>query len=403
MDQVALLKRLIQIDSTNPPGNTEKIAAFIKKYLKELRVPCQTFTFKKGLVNLVCRVGSKNSRKTILFTPHIDTVPATGTWRHGPLSGKISGGKIFGRGSSDCKINVAAALELLRLFKTGKIALNNLDLVFAFCCDEETGSAWGTIPLVKKLGAIDYGVVLDADEFEMITAQKGLLHLRVELFGKEAHGAYPERGRSAVEAGVRILSEIMDKAFLEEPAGGDDLVQMSLRDDFAKAATSGFSFRRHPLLKKPTLNVGRFCGGDKVNIVAGDAFFELDFRYLPGMRKEDIIATLTRVIKKHHIPYRLKTLAWQDAIEIDKNLISLVTLKEVLKSHKITPRLKASFGATVINFLQDQGIKSFAFGFGSSGTAHAKNEYARISHLKKGAAVLLDYVKTLDNKLHNSL
>jgi succinyl-diaminopimelate desuccinylase len=399
MEQAGLLKKLIQIDSQNPPGNTEKIIAFIKQYLGDLRVKSRIFEFKKGYLNLVCEIKSLNSRKKILLTPHIDTVPVTGKWRFPPLSGEIAGDKIFGRGASDCKINVAACLELIRLLRTGKILLDNLDLVFAFCCDEEAGSYWGTIPLVKKLKNIDYGLVLDSDEFDIITAQKGLLHLRVELVGKEAHGAYPERGINAVEKGVGILKEIMDQAFLEEPGKTDDLTLMSLRDDFKRTTVNGFSYRRHPLLKKPTLNVGRFGGGDRVNVVAGEAYFELDFRYLPGMRKEDIIATVERLIRKYKIPYRLKILAWQDAIEVEKDLISLVTLKKILKKHKIAPRLKASFGATVINFLQDRNIKSFAFGFGSSGTAHTKNEYARLSQLKKGAVVLLDYVRTLDQRV----
>jgi acetylornithine deacetylase/succinyl-diaminopimelate desuccinylase-like protein len=50
----------------------------------------------------------------------------------------------------------------------------------------------------------------------------------------------------------------------------------------------------------------------------------------------------------------------------------------------------------VINFLQDKGIESFAFGFGSKGQAHVKNEYVKINNLYKGVEVLEDYVKELD-------
>ncbi|MFH1771636.1 MAG: M20/M25/M40 family metallo-hydrolase [Candidatus Omnitrophota bacterium] len=245
MDAVNLLQELVRIDSQNPPGDEREIAAFIQKFLKAINVEFKVYEFKKSRPNLICQLKSDNCKKKLLLTPHLDTVPATGNWKFPPLSGKLYKGNIYGRGATDCKSNVAVVLSLIEKLKS-KEPLKNLDLIFAFTSDEETGSRYGTIPLMKYLRGIDYGVVLDADEFDIIVAQKGLLHLHVELFGKEAHGAYPERGISAVEKGVEILYEIKKRKF---------------------------KYETHKLLKKPTLNVGRFEGGDKVNIVAGYAFF----------------------------------------------------------------------------------------------------------------------------------
>jgi succinyl-diaminopimelate desuccinylase len=366
---VKLLQNLIRIDSQNPPGDERKIISFIRDYLKQLGVSSKVYEFEKNRPNLVCEIKAKHPKRKILFTPHIDTVPATGKWRFGPLCGKIYKGKVYGRGATDCKVNAACTLYLIKILKEKKIELKNLDLVFAFCADEETGSYYGTIPLVRRLKGIDYGIVLDADDFNIIVAQKGLLHLRVELFGKEAHGAYPERGINAIEKGVNILKEISEYRL---------------------------PYKTHILLKKPTLNIGRFVGGDKVNIVAGYCFFELDIRYLPSMQKKQIIAAIERIIKKQKIKYKIKILAHQGPIEIDKNSLPITILRQVLKKHKIQSKLKPSFGATVINFLQNRGIESFAFGFGTKGQAHAKNEYVRINNIHKGIAVLGDYIKSLD-------
>ncbi|MFA5337661.1 MAG: M20/M25/M40 family metallo-hydrolase, partial [Candidatus Omnitrophota bacterium] len=262
-----LLQKLIKIDSQNPPGNEKEIIYFIQSYLKGLGVASKIYEFKKDRLNLVCKLASRNSKKKILFTPHVDTVPATGTWRVHPFSAKVYKGKVYGRGATDCKVNVAAALYLIKRLKEEKIILKNLDLIFAFTGDEETGSHSGIIPLAKYLKGTDYAVVLDSDEFDIIVAQKGLLHLRVELTGREAHGAYPEEGINAVEKGVFILNEILTKKF---------------------------PFVAHTLLKKPTLNIGRFNGGDKVNIVAGYAFFEIDIRYLPGTKEKEIIRSIEK-------------------------------------------------------------------------------------------------------------
>jgi succinyl-diaminopimelate desuccinylase len=366
---VRLLQNLIAIDSQNPPGDERKIISFIRNYLKKLGVASKIYKFKKNRPNLVCKIKSKYSKRKILFTPHLDTVPATGKWRFGWLSGKIYKGKIYGRGATDCKANIACALYLIKILKKKKIQLKNLDLIFAFCADEETGSYHGTIPLANFLKGVDHGIVLDADDFNIIVAQKGLLHLRVELFGKEAHAAYPERGINAIEKGVNILKEIIERKF---------------------------NYKPHTLLKKPTLNIGKFSGGDKVNIVAGHAFFELDIRYLPAMSKEEIISDIEKIVKKQKIRYKIKILAHQDPIEIEKNTPVIIILRQVLRKHKIQSQLKPSFGATVINFLQDKGIESFAFGFGSKGQAHVKNEYVKINNLYKGVEVLEDYVKELD-------
>jgi len=364
-----LLQKLIKIDSQNPPGNERKIIYFIRNYLKSLGIASKIYEFRKDRLNLVCKLTSKNSKKKILFTPHVDTVPATGKWRLPPLSAKIYKGRIYGRGATDCKINVAAALYLIRKLKEERVALKNIDLVFAFTGDEETGSHNGIIPLAKHLKGIDYGVVLDADGFDIVVAQKGLLHLRVELTGCEAHGAYPEKGINAVEKGVFMLNEIL---------------------------TRKFPYEAHTLLKKPTLNIGRFDGGDKVNIVAGYAFFDIDIRYLPKMEEKEIIKSIEKIIKKQKIKYKIKILAHQSPLEIDKNIPVIKILRSVLKKNNIEGKLQPSFGATVITFLKDVGIESFAFGFGSKGNAHTKNESVKIANLDKGVKVLKDYVRRLD-------
>ncbi|MFA5271163.1 MAG: ArgE/DapE family deacylase [Candidatus Omnitrophota bacterium] len=366
---ISLLQNLIKIDSQNPPGNEKEIILFIRDYLNKLGVSSKIYEFKKDRPNLVCALSSKNSKKKILFTPHVDTVPAGKAWRFEPFTGSVHKGKLYGRGATDCKANVACALYLIKKLKETKTILNNIDLVFAFTGDEETGSHKGLIPLVRHLKNIDYGVVLDADDFDIVVAQKGLLHLRVELIGKEAHGAYPERGINAVAAGVHILEEILKRKE---------------------------KYKQHALLKKPTLNIGRFIGGDKVNIVAGDAFFELDIRYLPSMKKEGIVKEIENIVKKQKIKYRIKILAYQKPIEIDKNMPAVKILQATLKNNKIGAKLKPSFGATVINFLIDKGIESFAFGFGSKGNAHTKNEYVKISNLENGVKVLEEYVRKLD-------
>lgn len=364
-----LLQILIRIDSQNPPGNEKEINQFIRNYLQSASTPTRIYEFQKNRTNLVCELKSKKSRKKILLTPHVDTVPATGKWKFPPLSGKIHKGRIYGRGATDCKANVAVVLSLIKEIKEQGTRLNNLDLIFAFTGDEETGSRYGIRPLMRYLRGIDYGIVLDADEFDIVVSQKGLLHLKIKIVGQEAHGAFPERGINAIEKSISILEEIRNLKIFSQS---------------------------HPLLKQPTLNIGKFEGGEKVNIVAGHAIFEIDIRYLPGMDHNRIIEKVKNIIKKHKVDYKIEILAQQNPIEIDKNSFLIRSLKKVLERLDINVKLKASFGATVINFLTDKGIDAFAFGFGSRGCAHIKDEYVQIDNLYRGVEVLKQYITELD-------
>ena len=366
---ITLTQKLINIDSSNPPGKEKEVISFIQSYLAELGVPSKIYEFKKERPNLICAINSINRRKKIVLTPHIDTVPVTGCWRFGPFSGKVYKGRIYGRGATDDKGNAAVALYLIKILKQEKILLKNLDLVFAFTADEETGSDYGIKPLLKKLRGVDYGIVLDSGEFDIVVAQKGLLHIKIEIFGKEAHGAYPERGINAIEKSVYILKDILKEKLTPHA---------------------------HPLLKETTVNIGTIQGGEKVNIVAGYNSFELDIRYIPPFKKEMIIKKIRKIIERYKVRYKIQILASQEPLQIRKTHFLIKELKRVLRHYRITPCCKPSFGATVINFLKDKGIDTFAFGFGSKGCAHTTNEYVKIDNLVKGVKILKTYLLQLD-------
>ena len=369
---ISLTQKLIRINSQNPGATEKEIAYFIRDYLMGLGLKAKIYEFEKDRLNVVARIPSRRRRKRILFTPHIDTVPVTGKWRYPPLSGKIVNGRIYGRGATDCKSNVGVSLAVIKELAESKFKPQNLDIVFAFTADEETGSEFGMKPLIKKLKGIDYGVVLDVDEFDIIIAQKGLLHLRIEVFGREAHGAFPEKGINAIEKSIYALSRLFKE---------------------------GLPCKSHSLLKKPTINIGTFYGGDKVNMVAGHAAFELDIRFPPPLNKERIVSRLKLIFSKYLPKYKLTVLAHQEPIEVDRNSFLIKIVEDTLKRYRIKPVLKASFGATVINFLKNEGIEAFAFGFGTEGCAHAKNEYVAIANLTNGVKVLKDYIVSLDRYL----
>lgn len=364
---IKLTQKLIQIDSQNPPGDESKIAHFIKGYLDKIGVRAKLYEFKKRRLNVVATLRGRNQKRALLITPHLDTVPQGKNWRFNPFLGKIDKGKLYGLGATDCKGNLACALESINsIVEDGSILEYNL--IFATTADEESGSRLGLIPLLER-GILKptEAVVLDSDDFNIIITQKGLIHLKVKIQGKRAHGAYPWRGVNAIDIALKILKDLKAKKFV---------------------------YPKNKYLRPPTLNIGTISGGDKVNIVADWCEFELDFRFLPGMQAEKILKEMKRIIKKYSKKYKIEIEAIQKPYSIDKDYPLIDYLLRAMRKIKIKSHIKGSEGATTMTFFQHKNIPAVATGFGSRGCAHTADEYVKIDNLYKGAIALEVFLKT---------
>lgn len=362
---ISLTQKLIRINSENPPGDEWRLACFVKGYLEKLGLKTKVYEFKKRRSNILATLEGAN-RRSLLITPHLDTVPAGKNWHSKPFLGTISAGRIYGLGATDCKGNLACGLEAINSIVEDGIILD-YNLIFAATADEESGSGLGLLPLLEKdILKADAALVLDSDDFEIIVTQKGLLHLKVKLEGKRAHGAYPQRGINAIDAAMDIIKEIKSRKF---------------------------SFAGNKYLKPPTINIGTIKGGDKVNVVADWCEFELDFRFLPGMKAEDFLKGLESIIRRHTKKFEIETEGLQQPYYIKETHPLVSGLKRACARFKIKARVRGSEGATVITFFQDKNIPAVATGFGSAGCAHTSDEFANIGNLCKGAMVLVEFLK----------
>jgi len=363
---VKLTQKVLSIDSQNPPGNEAAIGRFVASDMRSLGLEVRVKEFVKGRTNVIATLKgtwprAKASREAVLLTPHIDVVPVGTGWKFPPLSGRIVGDKIYGRGASDDKGNLACAMEVMRSLVEDGVRLKR-DLIMAATADEETGSKQGILPLLQhKILQPKVAVVLDSDDFDLVVAQKGLFHIRVQVFGKKAHGAYNWRGVNAIEQAAQIINGLK---------------------------AHKFTFKKHPLLRPPTVNIGVIKGGDKVNIVADFCEFAVDIRFLPGMTAKQILADVRRIASKVTKKFKIVIDDLQQPYEISQNHPAVRAYFNANKKMRIPAVLKGSEGATVITFFQKHGIPAFATGYGAGGTAHTTDEYAQVSTLVKGAQVL---------------
>jgi len=364
---IRLTKKLIGIDSQNPPGNEFRIACFVKNYLRTVGIKVKTYEFKEKRSNIVAVLPGINNKRSLLITPHLDTVPSGRSWSFKPFSGKIHKNRIYGLGATDCKGNLACALEAINSLVEDKRVLG-YNLIFAATADEESGSDLGLIPLLEN-GIIkaDAAVVLDADDFNIVITQKGLIHIKVKIKGKRAHGAYPWRGENAIDIALDIIKDLKD-----------------LR----------LSYKKNKYLRPPTMNIGTIKGGDKVNVVADWCEFELDFRFLPGMSAQDLLKRTGKIMRRHTRNFKIEIEGIQEPYYIDKTHPLVTYLNKAIQKNKIKALVKGSEGATVITFFQNKNIPAVATGFGCEGQAHVADEYITIDNLYKGTLVLVDFLKS---------
>jgi acetylornithine deacetylase/succinyl-diaminopimelate desuccinylase-like protein len=130
-------RALIQIDTTNPPGNETKAVEYLKKVLEDEGIPTQTFALDPNRTNLVARLKGNGSKRPLLIMAHTDTVGVQREkWPVDPFGAVLKDGYVWGRGTTDDKDKLVAILMSMLLMKRSGAVLER-DLIFLAESGEE--------------------------------------------------------------------------------------------------------------------------------------------------------------------------------------------------------------------------------------------------------------------------
>ena len=267
LSALELTQALVRFDTINPPGNERLCAEHLGSILDDAGFAVSYHEFAETRTSLVARIGGDADAKPLCFTGHIDTVPlGAASWSVDPFAADIADGKLYGRGTSDMKSGVAAfvvaAIRLARELETGP------GMVLIITAGEETGceGAYHLAGLGNVLGDAGAIVVAEPSSNLPFIGHKGALWLKAVANGLTAHGSMPELGVNAIYKAARTISQL---------------------EDF------DFNVARHPVLGKPTLNVGTVHGGMNINSVPDRAEVGIDIRTLPDQDHGDLCAHLS--------------------------------------------------------------------------------------------------------------
>ncbi|KAK4032807.1 hypothetical protein C8A01DRAFT_20174 [Parachaetomium inaequale] len=172
--------------------------------------------------------GSDESLKPTLLMAHQDTVPVPpetiSSWTYPPWSGAYDGQYIWGRGASDCKNQLIAAMETLELLLEAKFQPKRT-ILLSFGFDEECSGTRGASQLAdfiqKRYGNDGIAVVVDEGSgFEQAwgtlfakpgTAEKGYTDVHITVRMPGGHSSVPSDHTS-----IGILSELITKIEAEQ-------------------------------------------------------------------------------------------------------------------------------------------------------------------------------------------
>jgi succinyl-diaminopimelate desuccinylase len=255
IDPVDLTSRLVRFDTVNPPGHERSCSEFLASMLEQNGFRTQLVSLGESRASLIARRGQRRG-KPLVLTGHIDVVPlGTRQWSCDPFGGEIARGRVHGRGASDMKSGVAAMVAAA-IAEAANVE-RDMEVVLVLTAGEETGCdgarAIVEARLLEPAGAL---VVGEPTANVPYVGHKGALWLKAIAEGVTAHGSMPERGDNAVYKAARAVSHL-----------------------------EKFEFRHagHPVLGKPTINVGTFHGGLNINSVPDRAVIEIDLRTVPGI------------------------------------------------------------------------------------------------------------------------
>jgi acetylornithine deacetylase/succinyl-diaminopimelate desuccinylase family protein len=357
---VRLATELIGANTVNPPGNECLAVNVVEKYFKTHGIQYDIFEKIKGRTNIVGYIGSGNP--ILLVACHLDVVPPGDGWNTDPFKSEVRNGRIYGRGASDNKGQMASMLVLARFLKENESKLSGSFLLVG-AADEEKGSSLGMKYLLDECKVTaDFAIIPDvAHNMRMIdVGEKGALFLNITSHGKQAHGSTPEKGTNAIWDMIELLNQLKNIKF---------------------------KCLSHELFTPPTLNLGTISGGVATNIVAAKCEARLDIRYLPGETKEEVLNNIKEMmasIRKHNPTANYEITIDSDLppsqAPVDNPLLNLIAMHtESILGEK--PKTMGLSGSTVTKQLIEKDIMAVGFGPGDEDQSHIANESIEIKEL----------------------
>ena len=376
-----ILDKLVGFQTVSRDSNLDLID-WVETYLKGFGVEATRVYNAEGTkAALYANVGPM-VEGGIVFSGHTDVVPVDGQdWATDPFAVTEKDGKLYGRGTCDMKGFDAIALAAVPLAVKRGV---KRPLQIALSYDEEVGCT-GAPPMIDEmvmhLPRAEAAIIGEPTTMQVVSGHKGGAGYAIHVKGFEVHSSIMHEGVNAIMEAAKIIDwgNQQNAANRAKIPGPLDAV-------FNPPWT--------------TLHTGQISGGTAHNITAGDCYFGVDFRCVPG---ENLAAWEGSLLDKiAEIETVMKAIRPTSAITAKKRFqIPALVPESDGAAERLARRLTGDNATHVVSYgteagqFQERGYSAVVCGPGDIAQAHQADEFITVAEFEAGqrfADKVVDYL-----------
>ena len=406
------LVNLVQINTSNPPGNETVAANYLKAALAAEGIDSELFALDPERANLVARIRGNGSKRPILIMGHTDVVGVQAEkWTEDPFGGLRKDGWVYGRGTLDDKDNVTAGLMLMILLKRHGVELDR-DIIFLAESGEEGTPEVGINYMVEHhWDEIDAefclaeggGNILEDSGVSVIgiqTAEKMPRRATLVARGTAGHGSVPriDNPVTALTKAVAKMGEWQTEMRLNDTTRAyfERLATMSEPEDAwryrnidnpeeTEAIQQYFleNYPYHYSVLRTSVVPTIIQGGFRKNVIPSEASAVLDIRMLPDEDVDAFYDMMREIIDDSNVEIVPEAIYRPESPPSPVDNEMFQTLENVANrmypDATVLPRM--STGATDMAQMRAKGVASYGLGairsveeLNSGNGAHGDNE-----------------------------
>jgi acetylornithine deacetylase len=366
MNLVERLQKLVRVPSQQTalleaePEVTSFIASTVRPMLPAGRLD--------PMGNLIVEKGPADARRCVMILTYAMTHPASSM--RDPFAGELVDGAVRGRGSTEQKGALAAAIEAFLSFENPQIRT-----IFALSTAGETGRHDAAESILASIDRMpDVCVVAIGTGGKVALANKGRIDVHVEVRGKAGHSSMPWLSTDAI-LGAHAVTERLRRLDL----GPDE----------------------HPLLGKPTLTPTSIRSWPEATHTIQDRVaMTWDRRLLPGQDAESALRAITdavRELEPWSIEVRVGAIQFPAELPADGAFMHCAR-EGHRRAGLAEPQTFVSHGCVDSGLFAKRGCEAAMWGPGEQAMWHTDEERLPVKALSESAAAYLGFLQAFQEK-----
>jgi acetylornithine deacetylase/succinyl-diaminopimelate desuccinylase-like protein len=323
-----LLTELIRVDTSNPPGNTGKLAELLVAKFRPLGIDVEIIpTPDTGKAHFIARIKGDGTKKPVLLAAHADVVGVEREkWTVDPFAGELKDGYVYGRGAIDVKGGLAVFAEAVMRLAKNHVPLHR-DVILLSEADEEGGPYSTTWLAESHWDLMDCEFALNEGGWIMKDAKGGVQYVSISTAdkmsipvivtgkGTSTHSSMP-RPDSAIFALSKAMAKLADyetpvelipstREFFEtlaktsEPPLSTYFQNLVSSKDPKVIREADREISKNVLLHAIMRNTFApvfLKAGFRGNVIPGSAEATLNLRIIPGTDLQKFIADISKAL-----------------------------------------------------------------------------------------------------------